>query len=127
MRFCLPTLDDRGREGLLSPHFGSAPYFTIVDSGADTVEVLLNRGAHHAPGTCKAVRGLREKAIDVVICPGLGRRAFASLQSTGIAVFTTNEGDVAKALAAYQARRLTRLTAAEACQGGRHASGHCGD
>ena len=28
MKICIPTMDDRGREGMPSDHFGSAPFFT---------------------------------------------------------------------------------------------------
>lgn len=125
MRICIPTIDDHGREALLSPHFGSARFFTIVDSDTGSVEIVANRQVHHAPGTCEAVRGLQAMTIDALVCPGLGKRAYANLRQSGIAVFTTTAGNVDQAVAAYLSGRLTALTAEAACQGGRHAGGHC--
>jgi predicted Fe-Mo cluster-binding NifX family protein len=125
MRICIPTMDDQAQEALLSPHFGSAPFFTIIDSDTESFQVVTNRRASHAPGTCEAVRSLQEMAINVVICPGLGRRALASLQESGIAVFTSTAPNVAQAVAAYRGGLLAPLTAEAACQGGRHAGGHC--
>ena len=83
MRLCIPTVDNHGRTGTLSAHFGSAPYFTLVDSEARTVHVLANPHARHQPGSCTAAQGLRAHGVDAVVCHGLGRRALGSLQEAG--------------------------------------------
>ncbi len=32
MRLCIPTINERGLTARLSPHFGSAPYHTVIES-----------------------------------------------------------------------------------------------
>lgn len=123
MRLCLPTMDDRGRHARLSDHFGSAPFFTFVDSESGSVDVLANRHAHHAHGTCQPAKGLEGHGVDAVVCLGLGRRALAGLQDAGIQVFVTAAADVDGAVEAFQAGQVATLTPAEACGGGRGT--HC--
>ncbi len=126
MRLCLPTLDDRGREGTLSPHFGSAPYLTLVDMDTEQLDVVVSRNAQHAPGTCEAVRALGPRAVDAVVCLGLGRRAYAALQQMGIAVYVADAGSVGTAVEAFREGRLLPLAEDAACQGGRHGGRHGG-
>jgi predicted Fe-Mo cluster-binding NifX family protein len=123
MRLCIPTLDDRGRDAVLSAHFGSAPYFTVVDSGTDEIEVVRNRLAHHAPGSCEAVKGLAGLDVRAVVCLGLGGRAHGGLLRAGIDVYVAHAGAVSDAVEAFRAGRLSLLRAEEACGGGRHH--HC--
>jgi predicted Fe-Mo cluster-binding NifX family protein len=40
MRLCIPTIDDAGLDAQLSAHFGSAPYYTIVDTESEAFEVV---------------------------------------------------------------------------------------
>lgn len=123
MRLCLPTLDDRGREATLSAHFGSAPYLMLVDVDMEQYEVVVNRNAHHAPGTCEAVRALGPHAVDAVVCLGLGRRAYGALRKLGIAVHVADPGSVGPAVDAFRAGRLRALAEDEACHGGHHGGG----
>jgi predicted Fe-Mo cluster-binding NifX family protein len=124
MRLCIPTVRDRGRETPLADHFGSAPYFTLVDSETEVMEVLPNTHAAHAPGSCDAVRAIAAHHVDAVVCLGLGRRALASLESAGIAVFVSSAGTVGGAVDAFRDGRLPRLQTEAACGGGH--GHHCG-
>jgi predicted Fe-Mo cluster-binding NifX family protein len=124
MRLCIPTDGNSGLDAPISAHFGSAPYLTFVDSDSNAVEVVTNREAHHAPGTCETARSLPAHAVGAVVCLGLGRRAFAGLRRLGIDVFVTDAAYAGAAADAFRAGRLQALTSEEACQGGRHEGGH---
>ena len=50
MRICMPTINDNGLEATLHGHFGSAAYFTIVDTETDELRVVANGNQHHAHG-----------------------------------------------------------------------------
>jgi predicted Fe-Mo cluster-binding NifX family protein len=114
----MPTAHDRGHAAPLADHFGSAPYFTLVDSESGTTEVIPNAHARHAPGSCDAARSISARHVDAVVCLGLGRRALASLEQAGIPVYVASAGTVAGALDAFVAGRLPRLQAEAACGGG---------
>lgn len=128
MNVCIPTLDDRGLAGTPSDHFGSAPYFTFVDTDDGNLEVVRNEGAHHVHGACKPLKYLGKRPVDAILCRGLGRRAFARLRAEEIQVYVTLEKDVAETLKALGEDRLRLLTSEEACHGhgGGGGQGHSG-
>ncbi len=110
MRLCIPTLDDRELAAALSPHFGSAPFFTVVDTESGRCETVGNDHAHHQPGRCDAARQLDPLAADAVLCSGLGRRALARLADQGLEVFLAAVPDVAAALETYRSGELEPMT-----------------
>lgn len=124
MRLCIPTEDERGLEGWLSGHFGSAPYYTVVETETGVVEVVGNGRAEHEHGHCDAAASVGGMHVDAVVCQNLGRRAFGGLRDVGIAVFLAEPGSVSGAVEAFRSGRVRRLTSEEACHGGRH--GHRG-
>jgi predicted Fe-Mo cluster-binding NifX family protein len=126
MKLCIPTDDDRGLDGRLSSHFGSAPFFTLVDSETGTARVVANLHENHEPGTCQSAEALRGYGVGAVVCRGLGRRAYGRLRNMGLPVFVTEAEDLAEALEEYRAGRLDRLTSERACHGGRHHGHHHG-
>ena len=123
MKICIPTLDDRGLEGMPSDHFGSAPFFTFVDTETEAVETQPNGGANHVHGACRPLDFLGTNPVDAIVCRGLGRRAFSRLKEGGITVFVTLEKDVRATLSALEEGRLRELTAEEACHGHSHGGG----
>jgi predicted Fe-Mo cluster-binding NifX family protein len=130
MRLCMPTLDDAGLAGRLAGHFGSAPYYTFVETDSGTLEVVANAGARHRHGSCDAASGMAGREVDAVVCQGLGRRALAGLDAAGIVVFVADATDVSGAVESYRAGMLERLTEEAACHGrhghGGHGAGGCG-
>jgi predicted Fe-Mo cluster-binding NifX family protein len=119
MRLCMPTVDEAGLEGRLAAHFGSAPYYTIVETDSGAFEVVSNAHARHEHGTCEAASGMSNQTVDAVVCQGLGRRAFAGLAAAGIPVFVADEVSVSGAVEGFRAGRLVELTEDAACGGGR--------
>jgi predicted Fe-Mo cluster-binding NifX family protein len=130
MKICIPTLDDRGLDGVPSDHFGSAPYFTFVDTESGTCEVAGNAGANHAHGQCRPLEFLGKREVNAIVCRGLGKRAFARLKNAGVDVYVTLERDVRATVDALEGGFLRELTSEEACHGhgsgggGGHGSGH---
>lgn len=122
MKLCVPTLDDAGPEARISQHFGSAPYFAVVDTGSERFELVANAHAQHAHGACNPLSVVMSHHVDAVVCRGLGRGALAKLDAAGVPVFVTDRGAVAEALAEFAAGKLQRLTIDEACGGRNHSS-----
>ena len=123
MRICIPTMDDRGKEGMPSDHFGSAPFFTFVDTETETYEAVRNGGSSHVHGACQPLKFLGTRPVDAVVCRGLGRRAFSRLADAGVQVFVTLEKNAEDTVAAMKDGRLRPLASEEACHGHDH-GGH---
>jgi predicted Fe-Mo cluster-binding NifX family protein len=124
MKLCIPTMDERGLAGMPSDHFGSAPFFTFVDTESGETEVERNGGSHHVHGACRPLDSLGTRGVDAVVCRGLGKRAFSRLKSGGVDVFVTLERDVGSTVEAFKEGRLRELTSEEACHGRDHGHGH---
>jgi len=107
-----------------SDHFGSAPFFTFVDSDTGEVQVERNGGAHHVHGACRPLDFLGTRPVDAILCRGLGKRAFARLQGGGISVYVTLETDVSGTVEAFKGGRLRQLTSDEVCHGHGHGHSH---
>ena len=58
-------------------HFGSAPFFTFIDTETMAVEAVRNGGASHVHGACRPLDFLGARPVEAVVCRGLGRRAFS--------------------------------------------------
>lgn len=117
MKICIPTMDDRGRDGMPADHFGSAPFFTFVDTETGEFEPVRNGGSSHVHGSCQPLKFLGSRPLDAVIVRGLGRRAFSRLTDAGVDVFVTLETNAAETVAAFKDGRLKRLTTEGACHG----------
>ncbi len=118
MRLCFPTENEVGLEATLAGHFGSAPYYTIVETDSGACEVVANAQARHEHGSCEAASGMGGRSVDAVICHGLGRRALAGLAAAGIPVYVADAALVAEAVEGFRAGQLARLTEDAACHGG---------
>lgn len=122
MKICIPTLGEKGLDEQVSEHFGSAPYFTIVDLNSNGVEIFNNGNQHHSHGGCHPMQFLNGKGIDSVVCGGMGRRAVELLNSDGIKVYLGNGNTVKTIVEEYKQGNLKELTVDCACGG--HDHGH---
>lgn len=115
MKICIPTETGEGKNAQVYGHFGSAPYFTIYDTEAQSIEVVDNANSHHEHGSCNPIAALQGKAVDVVVTGGMGARAVMMLNASGIRVFRAVPGTVQNIISSFDATRLEELTAQNAC------------
>jgi predicted Fe-Mo cluster-binding NifX family protein len=122
MKICIPSRSDTGLESTIFEHFGTAPYYTIVDTECGEVEVLANPDCHQGQHRCHHTGHLRARHVDVVVSGGMGKRALSGLRDAGIDVMTVEANCVADAVDAVKAGDARQLSEDTAC-GGRHGSG----
>jgi len=127
MNVCVPVLEDRGLESGLSPHFGSAPAFVIVDTETGRHHSIVNRDLHHAHGVCQPLASLRGEKIDAVVVSGIGRGALGHLRAAGFAVYCSTHPTVGATLEALRNGKLSPVDPEAACghHGHEHASSCC--
>ena len=123
MRICIPTLNDSGMQAIPSDHFGSAPFFTLVDTQTEEVETIKNGDSSHGHGGCQPILTLPVESVDAIVCRALGKRALLRLRDTGIPVLLTGAPNVSEILEAYRRNELVEMMADQAC-GGRHGHEH---
>ena len=115
MKLCIPTETNEGKSAVVYDHFGSAPYFTIVDTEKDSVEIINNANQHHAHGMCQPMNALSGKEIDVVVTGGMGARAVQGLNEGGIKVYRAIPGTVKDIVGQFIKGELDEITVNNAC------------
>jgi len=124
MKICIPTKDDHGLESRVYDHFGSAPFFAMMDADNGRLDVVRNTDLDHRHHSCHHIDGLKTHNVDVVVCSGVGRRAFAALQEAGIDVLVPEHATVADIVSTVRAGEAPRLSPDRACGGGRQGHSH---
>lgn len=108
----LPTLDGNGANAQCSPHFGGAPFFTIVEVENGQIlnaQSLENPG--HGPAGCMGpVNFMKEHGVSKVIVLGIGGRPMMGFQQVGIAVYRGIDGTVEDNIEAYIEGKLKQIT-----------------
>ncbi|HRU39133.1 MAG TPA: NifB/NifX family molybdenum-iron cluster-binding protein [Candidatus Goldiibacteriota bacterium] len=122
MRICIPSGDGNGLKAEVYGHFGSAPYFTIVDTETGAVEVLDNAGAAHEHGACNPAASIEGKKVGAVICNGMGSRAVQKLNAAGIKVFFGRYSKVSECVDAFTRHEMPEMDINGSCHG--HDCGH---
>ena len=117
MRICVPTQTGEGARAAAYGHFGSAPYFTLYDTGTGAYEVIENRNEHHAHGACHPLGALDGRTVDAVVCAGMGLRALQRLNEAGIKVYLASGGTVGEVVDELVGGRLREMTAEGSCRG----------
>lgn len=116
-------MSDEGLDSDISAHFGSCPYFTLVDitdGVIDNVEAVKN-GTHEGGHDCMAPAYLLNKnAVNVVLVSGIGGRPLMGLKSQNIRVYGGAFGKVGDAVVDMDAGLLDELADRGTCNCSHH-------
>ena len=119
MKVCVPTMGQNGLSELVSPHFGRAPTFTVVETTTDQVKVLQNT-SEHMGGVGLPPEIMAGAGVQAMLCSGLGPRAIQMFEEYGIEVYVGASGTVSEAVQAWKNGLLQMATDKNACQMHRH-------
>jgi len=123
-RVVIPTEDNDGLEAHVAPHFGRAPYFTIVDFENGKllkIEAKANTGEHFG-GTGHPHENILALKPSVIVAEGIGPGGLQSFRSNKILVLKANSDHVREVIEAFQKGKLNELTAG--CGHARHDHEH---
>jgi predicted Fe-Mo cluster-binding NifX family protein len=115
MNVCIPVTRDNGMQSPVSPHFGSAPVFVIVDTESERCRAVRNLDLHHDHGMCRPLAQLGGESVDALVVGGIGMGALGKLRAANIRVFLSEHPTVEMAVAACKAGTLREVTPADAC------------
>lgn len=122
MNICIPVNADEGLASPVCAHFGSAPFFMIVDTDSGVCRALPNRNQHHAHGMCQPLMAIQGEDLDGIVVGGIGRGALNKLLAAGLHVYQAQHPTVDMTLAALKAGQLRGMSPDAAC--GHHGQGH---
>jgi predicted Fe-Mo cluster-binding NifX family protein len=123
MKIAVPVETDLGLESPVYGHFGSAPYFALIQTDDASFEMVSNGNAEHVHGACHPAQGLMRHKVDGVLVGGIGRNALMGLLAAGIRVYQSSSATLGEAMRAVRAGELDEFSPQAVC--GAHGGG-CG-
>jgi predicted Fe-Mo cluster-binding NifX family protein len=121
-RVIVPVLNEAGEASQLSPHFGRAPFFAIIEFSENNeigkIEFAPNRSGHFGGGGERPPDILLSFSPNTVITVGMGPRALRRFQSEGVAVMQATVNTLGEVLTAFKNNELMELT--DGCREARH-------
>ena len=121
VRVVVPVVDEKGKNALLSEHFGRAPFFAVVDideKGQAVDLKIIPNVSEHFGGTGHPPDRILQLNPNAVITYGMGPRALGIFQNARVAVLRTNAKTEKAVINAYNRDELEELT--EGCLHARH-------
>lgn len=119
----MPTQSPGNMNEMVYGHFGSAGYFVIYDTKSKELETIENPNDHHSHGQCHPLDAIDGLGVEAVLTNGMGKRAVAKLNNSGVKVFLLDDDTIENAISKFESGQLTELTVDNAC-GGHHGGGH---
>jgi len=117
MRFFVPLETNNGLDSVISPHFGRAPYYAIVDFDGREVKFSIRPSPqlmHEAAG-CDAATLIEVSGAEAAIVKGIGRKALMVLESMGIKVYYTEANSLREVIEEIKSGNLKPYIALDAC------------
>jgi len=111
----VPLDEQAGQNSKVCAHFGSAPFYAVADTEADTIEIIPNASIHHDHDQCTPAVFFSGLGINVLLCNGIGAGAVAKLQAMGIDVYMSPT--LEEALKRFSSGILRKITPQQTCQG----------
>lgn len=95
----------------VSPSFGRAPFFLVVDTGSGDFEAITNDAAN-APGGAgiRAAQTIVDSGAKALVTFRCGQNAADVLKPAQIQLLTAQSGTVGEHLELFKAGKLTELT-----------------
>ena len=116
MKVGFAVQSDEGLESKVYNHFGSAPLFVVVETGAAKVQTIQNQDLNHSHGACSPMKALGGQKIDALIVGGIGGGALMRLNAMGVKVYAAEAQTIRDNLELLSRNRLPELSMQNACQ-----------
>lgn len=109
------TAQGQDMSAAVDPRFGRAKHFIVVDTDTDQWSAHDNgQNLNAAQGAgIQAGKNIIDLEVSALITGHVGPKAFMTLQSGGVEIYTGAEGSVADALAAFKAGTLVKADGAD--------------
>jgi len=115
---------DEGLESVVYDHFGSAPFFIVVDLEEKDLLTVGNKNANHVHGACNPVMALDGNSLDALVVGGIGAGALNKLNAMGIRVYGAELPTVKENLDLLKKNLLKELSMENSCRAHQGGCGH---
>ena len=115
MKLCMPVTEDKGMDSPLCEHFGSAPWFLIVETDTLACKTIANANSQHAHGMCQPLSVLSGEDFDGIIVGGIGQGALNRLKTADIKVYKSGSLTVKAAADEFKGGKMREIDPQSAC------------
>ena len=115
MKVCIPAMGDKGLEDSVGEHFGRVPFYTLIETETEKVEVLRNT-SEHMGGQGYPPEILARAGVEVMLCGGLGHKAIRMFEDLGIMVYVGAYGKIKDSIDMWKNDKLHAATDENACK-----------
>ncbi len=110
MKIAVTAEKNNGFESKVNTHFGRAPYFAVVDTETDNIELIKNEAANASGGAgISAAQLIADRGVDVLISGSVGPKAYTALSSGNIEMYIIQQGTVREAVDSFNGDKLSQL------------------
>lgn len=88
IRLLIPLLSDKGKDSLVSLHFGHAPFFGIYDFGLKELKIAANDLEHNRADISPVSQIIERFDPTAVFAKDMGKRAISLFSEKGISLKT---------------------------------------
>lgn len=122
MKVCFPVQKDTGMGSAVYNHFGSAPFFIVVDTVTNAVSLITNQDQHHTHGACNPIKALNNQDVNAIVVGGIGGGALNRLNQLGIKVYRAGAETLHDNLMMFLSAQLPEYNLQSCCGGHDHGS-----
>ena len=115
MKIAIPTMGDKGLEEGVAEHFGRCPFYTILDETGNLISIIHNKSTHMG-GTGLPPELLKQNAIDVLLCKGIGPRALQFCQELKITTYVDSGKTVKQIFHNWKSNTLSKASLDDVCE-----------
>jgi predicted Fe-Mo cluster-binding NifX family protein len=119
MKIVIPTEDNNGLESKVSDHVGRSKTFTFLDENGNILKILPNT-SDHMGGTESPPELMKRAGADILLCHGLGPRAWDFCKQFGIDMYISEKQTVGAVFAQWKNNDLKKIDLKDVCAHHRH-------
>ncbi len=109
-KILIPITDDKGRDSLPFKHLGTAPFYYLLDSEDETLDVAIKNESKSFGGDISPIKFVVDIKSDVLLSMESCKSAIKLLDRNNTKVYLTDEDKVSVLLEKYKNNELERYS-----------------
>lgn len=111
MKIAVTASNNNGYESKVNKHFGRSPFFAIVDTEVEEIDLIKNSAAQARSGAgVQAAQLISDQGVEVLLSGSVGPKAYTALSSGNIKMYITKDKTVREAVESFENNELSQLT-----------------
>ncbi|MCF8001051.1 MAG: NifB/NifX family molybdenum-iron cluster-binding protein [Halanaerobiales bacterium] len=111
MKIAVTASNNNGFESEVNKHFGRSPFFAIVDTEVEEIELVKNSAAQASSGAgVQAAQLISDQGVEVLLSGSVGPKAYTALSSGNIKMYISQDETVHEAVKSLENNNLSQLT-----------------